>query len=141
MRLILAGPRGRADGCPWSLPSCPRLSPGPGTGPLNRSLVLVGDLDPLVGSVDGHGATARNDVLRFGVAEVDPEDHRHVGVILGYGRQHRVALLLGIAGFSRLVVALAVARPRFGATPDDASEALEQLAFAHAHQDPVDVVG
>ena len=28
-----AGPRGRADGCPLSLPSLPRPPPGPGTGP------------------------------------------------------------------------------------------------------------
>ncbi len=28
------GPRGRADGCPPSLPSLPRPPPGPGTGPL-----------------------------------------------------------------------------------------------------------
>ena len=28
------GPRGRADGCPLSLPSLPRPPPGPGTGPL-----------------------------------------------------------------------------------------------------------
>src|ERR1035437_7906366 len=70
-----------------------------------------------------------------------PKTTGDVGGILGYGRQHCVALLLGIAGFSRRVVALAIEKPRFGSTPDDASEALEQLTFAHAHQDPVDVVG
>ncbi len=41
--------------------------------------------------------------MRFGVAEVDPEDHRDVEVILGYGRQHGVALLLGIADFSPIL--------------------------------------
>lgn len=71
-------------------------------------LSSVGDFDPLVGAVDGHGATARNDVLRFGVAEVDPEDHRDVGVILGYRREHGPALLGGKASLSRRVVALAI---------------------------------